>query len=1138
MSVYLSELYQVKRRYQRSIQVAQDWISGNGLEGYLLTPTAQQVAEQILLGIHSIDKPSAWTITGPYGTGKSAFALFLTDLLANEEPKHSNAKKLKYELHLTQKPFIPILIQGQRGPLDIDFIHALSRTFANLSPDFHQEIVELQNNMQDNRGIVQLFERATQEAHRLGYGGILVILDEFGKYLEYATNYPDDVDLIIMQDLAETAARSEVPFILITILHSAFSDYLASIDDARKAEWQKVQGRFADISFIEPGEQFLKLIGSAIRTDNQSKAVSDTQMIIKGILCSPAFDEARKRVPLEKLLVHCAPLHPSTALLLWPLFRSALSQNERSLFSFLNDYSPHGFQEYLGRTEVGGALYRISDLYDYIGFSIGDAVLLSLQARRWAEIANAINRIEIEAPQLASQIIKVIGLTSLFGDQVGLRATPELLKAIFDNQEAISEAISYLENKSIIIYRKFEGAYGIWGGSDVDLDAAYNRALARTHHGNYAYRLTKLVELQPIVAKAHYVQKGTMRYFEVEIIDGEFFQLEGAIKQDARPADGKVYFVLSENHSATNELVVKTIELTKNLEPKDQLKIFAFPKPFKGLEDALSKLENWQWVKNNTPELAGDRVARQEVQAQIRNATRRLLDIAGETLGLREYLFKPSFSVWIQAGKQYEHKSTVEFQKWVSTLCANVFHKAPRLFNELLNRENISSAAAAIRRNLIQVMVEKDGEENLGFVGTPPEYSMYRTLLEEGGFYRKRRSGEYSFDGLPVKEWRSAWYAMREFLKSTTSGRRSLVDLYDILKSPPFGMREGPLPILICVLLLANKERVALYEDGRFIPEIRIEILELLIKAPETFEIQLYDLVGETKEAFTAIGEVLEQLNMINFGSTAHAHLLDIIKPLVVFAARLPDYTKKLKSLNPTYATDVRDALLKAEDPYELLFKTLPNIFDVSLSHPEGPKIFAADLRKSISALKQAYPDLLDRIEENFREAFDKEVGVISMDLRDEIIQRAAPLAGYTPDPTLKLFIRETGRIQDRDWREVFARAVNQGFPPDKWHDRSVVDFQLRLIQLASDFKRLESLVREKERVDDSNIILRVSILNGKLKEKSKVISVSSETEIVMNKLIDSIEKKLKLSNDTLDTKLAALGKLLEKLLESNGREN
>jgi hypothetical protein len=1132
-TLFLSEVYKVKKRYQRSVQVALDWSNENDLDGYLLTPTARQVVKQILSGVKFEDYPKAWAITGPFGTGKSAFALFLTDLLANERPKHENAREIKTDLEITEKVFIPILMQGQRKPLTSDFIEALSNSFKNISPGFYKTLVALQNSPQDNRTVVQLFDRATQEAEKSGFSGLLVIVDEFGKYLEYAADNSDEVDLLLMQELAEASARSDFPFILITILHSAFADYLSNVDDARKAEWQKVQGRFADISFIEPGEQFLRLIGSAIRSDDQNEIVRIAQKKVGHILASTAYDEARKRMPLEELLESCVPLHPSTALLLWPLFRSALSQNERSLFSFLNDFSPYGFQDFLTKSELGQSFYHIFDLYDYITFTIGDAVLLSLQARRWAEVSNALNKIEVDAPQLASKIIKIIGLASLFGDRVGIKPTREFLNSIFEDIKAVADATGYLEKKSIIVYRKFDGAFGIWEGSDVDLDLAYNRAQIRSQQGNFAHRLGKLIEFRAIVARAHYIQTGTMRYFDVEVIDGNISALETAVNKDIKPADGKVFFVLSEKISERDLVVEKAIEITSSLPSEHRLKIFAFPKPIRGLEDALSDLEHWQWVKDNTPELAGDRVARQEVQAQIENATHKLFNVAGETLGLNGYLFAPDASIWVHSGILFEHQSGIEFQRWLSSLSTGVFYESPYLFNELINREHVSRAAAAIRRNLIQTMIEADGQKTLGFVGTPPEYSLYRSLLEKGGFYRERSSGEYSFDGLPAKEWRPVWYVMRIFLDSTKLGRRSLGELYEILKSPPIGMREGPIPILICVLLLAYRERVALYEDGRFIPEIKIEILELLIKSPETFEIQLYELAAETKEAYFAVGQALEQLDLMgseNFESSVD--LLSVIKPLVVFATGLPDFTKKTKTLNSEHAVEVRDALIKARDPYTLLFETLPDVLGVSISSKADAKKFASRLKENLSVLKQAYPRLLDRIENNFREAFEEQKGIQSVSLMNNIVQRSAPLIGYTPDPTLKLFIREAGRINNRDWREVLARAVNGGLPVDKWLDRSVVDFQLHLMQLASDFKRLESLVYEKGKADDGNIILRVSMLNGSVEDSSRVLSISPEIEKDLNQLVNKLEKELEMSSE--DLKLAALGKILERLIKNN----
>ena len=1130
MPQFLSDIYTVNNRFQRSIQVVQDWDTGKGLDGYLLSTTARQIAEQIILGIRNPDYSTAWTITGPYGTGKSAFALFLTDILANKDSYHSDAQKIKDQSEEPVPHLYPVLIQGQQANIKIDLANALADSLVELNPRFSKKIKQSLKSTIENRTVVDFYIEAISVVQESNYEGILVIIDEFGKFLEFAAANPTEVDLLLIQDLAEAATRTPNPFGLITILHSAFTDYLSDVEEEKKAEWQKVQGRFSDISFIEPAEQFLKLIGAAINAEKNNDYVVSTQKKGKAIINSSAYNEVRKRINLDELVINCLPLHPGTALLLWPLFRSSLSQNERSLFSFLNDYNPNGFQDFLTQTELSLELYTIADLYDYVTFTVGDGVLLSLHARRWGEISNAVNRIQSDAPVLCTELVKTIGLVSIFGAQIGLFANQDFLYSLNEDSSIVKEAINYLEKKSILIFRKFQGAYGIWEGSDIDLDSAYASAKLRQRTSRFSERLENLIDIKPIVARANYINKGTMRYFDVVILDGEIENINSAFDLNQMNSDGAIFFVLSEDKESRNILIQHTKEKTKVDSIDSRPKIFAFPKPFKGLESALAVLENWQWVKVNTPALAGDRVARQEVQAQIHNATNNLLNIAGESFGLPGYLFKPEFSVWVRKGELFDHKSSVGFQKWLSTICNEVYSESPTLFNELLNRENLSSAAAAIRRNLVQRMLEKDGEVDLGFTQTPPEYSMYRSLLVEGGFYCKRPSGLYSFKGLPVIEWQPIWLVMNEFLNSTSNVRKPLLDLYGILKSPPFGLREGPIPVLITALLLANKDQIALYEDGRFIPEIRTEILELLIKVPEIFEIQLYKLAGEKKAASDAVEIVLEQLDLKASENDEQQSLLDIVKPLVIFVAKLPEYTRKSKKFEVDGVIEARDAILRANDPYELLFTTLPSILEFELDSQSNIDRYSSKLLEILSSLAQAYPNLLDRIEENFRDAFGYEEGITSVELRNDLIKRATPLEGYTTDPTIKLFIRETKKVINRDWREILSRSINQGLPTAKWLDRSVVDFQIRLAQFASEFIRLETLVREKQQVDDDHYVLQVSVLNGQLKENRKIVTISKTIDDEAQALMSVLEAELETSRDQ-NVKFVAIGKLLEKLM-------
>jgi hypothetical protein len=95
-----------------------------------------------------------------------------------------------------------------------------------------------------------LFEQAADAAKREGLGGLLVVLDESGKFSGVRCAAPEAEDLFVMQGLAEVSARSLPPILLVTLLHTAFAENLgASADESRRAEWQKVQGRFADVAF-------------------------------------------------------------------------------------------------------------------------------------------------------------------------------------------------------------------------------------------------------------------------------------------------------------------------------------------------------------------------------------------------------------------------------------------------------------------------------------------------------------------------------------------------------------------------------------------------------------------------------------------------------------------------------------------------------------------------------------------------------------------------------------------------------------------------------------------------------------------------------------------------------------------------
>lgn len=1136
----LRDFVEVKGRFHRSVQLVRDWRSQGKLDEYVVTSTTHTLAFRILDELQGQGGTRAWSITGPYGSGKSAFALFLADLLARASPKHASGRVLREDTSFHSPTLLPVLVVGHRAPIKSAILAALAESLKSVAPSLADEAVEVSHSERlTDEHVTVLVERANESVRKAGWDGLLIVLDEFGKFLEHAALHSDTEDLFVMQHLAEAVARDSKPTLLITLLHTAFSDYLLpTANETRKAEWRKIQGRFADVAFLEPPEQLLKLVGTAVACRLPVDAEASSASMVEDALASPALAEARLRLPLEKLLLSCVPLDPVVALLLWPLFRSKLAQNERSLFAFLTSEEPFGFSEFLSSTELRSdslPMYRVDRLYDYVVTALGAGTYRGDAAKRWTEVEQALDRIGADAPAATSEVVKAIGLISTYGASVGLKASAETISLAL-GLDGVKEELSYLERISIAVYRRYEGAYGLWEGSDVDLDARFDDAIERLDHGKLAERLWKAVTLRPLVARAHYIKTGTLRYFDVALIDGTEEALRECLKRESA-ADGRITFVLCQPKERAR-LVRLSKELTQDGSSSNRLRLLAFPNPIAGLKEALEEVEGWRWVEDNIAALRGDPVARRELRARREQAQLRLEEIAGQVLGLRGHRFDPASSEWIQSGLSHKLTSAREFARWLSELCGDIYRQAPELQNELLNREHLSSAAAAARRNLLEAMLKHEREPRLGFEGTPAEVSMYESMLSSGGFHCEREDGRRF--GKPNSRWLSVWDAIEEFLDGTRESRRPIEDLFALLKQPPFGLRDGPLPVLLCVIVLVNRHNLALYENGVFVPDPGIELFERLLRIPEVFSVRRFALTEKSQEALEAVGQTIGVLfDRTDLG--AGVEVLRVVKPLVLFANGLPAYTQRTKQIAPQ-AMALREVLLKAKDPHELLFSALPKALDIrSNSTEEEPDKLSEALQECVVELQRAYARLLEYIEERLRENFD--LRGTSEEARSQLETRAKPLVGYAGTQTLGVFVREAARLENESWREVLARTLVDGMPPEHWRDRDRTTFDIRLQEVASSFVRLEELVAEKGRMgQEDSQIFRVGILNGHVREARELIAVNSEREPIVEDLAGRIAEVLDAEptggEQDRRLRLAALARVAMEHLRVEGEEN
>jgi hypothetical protein len=1155
----LDKLVEVSPRFVRSISLVRDADRTDALQGYILTPTGRDVLRRLSDALRGESPTRAWSITGPYGSGKSAFALFTAQLLSGEEEVRHPARKIlgSGDADLSERFFgasgplprrsgrlCPVLVTGSRRPLE----KALAATLASSLRAIAQrgrppQIVDRLERIAEQTSasgvaIVGLFEEAVDYLQRFGHAasGILLIVDELGKFLEYGAANPDQGDVFVLQELAEAATRSKRPFLFITILHQAIDRYAQHMSGGRRAEWAKVQGRFEDVAFEERTEQQLRLLAHAIRHSGDQACLKPLRRQAKTLAKqADALDirigsmAASER---QDCLASCYPLHPLTALILGPLFRQ-LAQNERSLFAFLASSEPFGFQEFLRDHTLNDGAYRLDHMYDYLMASIGPTLFAQARGKIWADVQSALERLH-DATELEIQIAKSIGLLQGIGTSTGIPASISTLQLAMKGcatEVEVDRAVQSLTQRSVVILRRHSGGYALWEGSDVDIDDRLKAGRQAVEHDqNLAIFLARQAPPQPLIARRHYFQTGTLRYFETVYVDlrglkSDLFR--GALSDDLGDADGRVVYCLPrdpEDREAIRGIVEK---------PADLPVIAALPQDVFDLRELCHELVCLRWVTEHTPELETDRTARRELRARCFVAEQNLRTHL-------EWVFSPAnpSCAWYYQGEAITLASQQELNDLLSRVCEGVYGSTPRWRNELINRRSLSSAAAAARRNLIEAMFEHAGTEGLGFAGYPPERSMYETLLRSSRLHRKQ-GGVYGFhppDAKAEAAVREMWTAIESFLVQTEAGRLSVGNLFGLLRHPPFGLKDGVLPVILAAILVHGHAEVALYEEASFVPHPNAAVFERIFRSPEKFELQRFRIAGPRAEVFQHYAAMLTRAD------DGKPNLLGVVRPLVRMVRDLPDYVSKTRQIGDT-AQRVLKALKEARQPDRLLFADLPAACGLQPFEASGrvasEKVgsYFTQLRSAFIELQRTYPNLLADIERLILEAFGEESPLASA--RRKIEHQVRLVLNLAVELKLKAFLMRAadGAVEDTTWLESIATLL-AGKPPTHWDDQDRAKFEVQLAASARTFEHFRVLAFEMERsgtalLDGDPRMLRISVTVPDATELERVVQLPAQLQEraarARKQLLQVLQNEGLL--DKKETGVAVLGELVRQLL-------
>ncbi|MCO6433069.1 hypothetical protein [Nitrosomonas nitrosa] len=1075
----LADFIKINTNYMRSINLERDSDSNN-VYPYIPTSRAIQTLARIAETINKNETPRSWALIGPYGSGKSAFGLFLDQLLSEPgtaSSKHAREVLRNADLNLAQKfdktlnntrGYCCINLTGSPESLGKRLIKATlagARIFLGSRRGPVPNVVKglealLQSEFITTSDIIEHIAELQRSVHRAGGAGILIIIDELGKFLEFDARHNNTSDIFLLQAIAESAHKpNPIPLHFIVLLHQAFDQHFKGLGEQLKNEWKKVQGRFESVAFLESTEQILRILSATLTSNFMDEVNADKtaecNRIVTSLVEANALPAGMNATIANDLFSKCYPLHPLTALLL-PTLCQKVAQNERTLFTYLGSQEPHGFNETLSNLEIiqNRELPWIMpwDIYEY--FILNQPGLTTDHAthRRWAEVVTALERLG-DATTQEIQLLKTIGLFNIVGAQGGLKASKEIISLCGKGDEhAFKHALESLQKKSIITYRKYSGEYRVWQGSDFDLEASVQEQKNQMANIQLAELLNDRKPLQPVVARRYSIETGTLRYFKPIFIDRLNL---GQLKLTSEPI---MYLCLSE----TGEDKVIFQQHLSNL--GHSLVVGAIIDSATTMRELLLEVIALQKIQRSSPELASDPIAQRELKDRLSAAIR------NERQAISRVLEEPNRSAWYWNAKYHQLDNKRELQELLSSILKSNYTKTPYLHNELINREKPSASAMAGRKKLLLAMLENEGAEDLGIEKFPPEKAIYRSILRSTGLHTQTDQG-WRFvaprsNDAAEGDVQLLWQVIEDFLNRTEQVPLTVAQFYDELMNPPYGIKAGVLPVFFLAACLIYKDEIAIYENGYYSPFLTQELLEKILKSPELFSIQRFRIDHLRNQLFKKYAQA------ITLDEPETVNMMAVVKPLSRFMVNLPDYTKRTKRVSEK-AQKVREHFFSAKSPTKLLFQDLPIACGFepinSGTTAEFLDEFSKELKTVFAEFRVAYHKLLAEFQSLLKRTFCENEKTSLSELRERLRGRYGLLQTYTIDTHgLKAFL---GRLadpygDDGHWLNSLATFIARK-PPEKWIDEDINIVDYRLVEFS---KRLRDLERLRLHYEDKAI--------------------------------------------------------------------
>ena len=1077
-----------KALFYTSTNLENDLSNKSILNNVIITnPLLKTIKALMIASDKKQSKTAALSVVGPFGSGKSTSVLVGYHYLRGTLPT-----ALQKALSTNN---IPILKKSFRK----EEIKVITGVKKSLIGHLKQKL-KIKNDLEDS------ISKRIQKGNRL-----VLIIDEFGKYLEYNADNPKEGDVYVLQQLAELSQRSKGNFILITIRHQALSAYFSSVKTSYLNEWKKIQGRFSDLIHTASVNETLALFGSF----NTSR-FSDLKNLTTPKLVMECFSDNNSISikDAEPILKESYPVHPFVLLIMISGFKR-FAQNERSLFTFLDSNGRHSIREFLLESKKG-RVYGLSELYDYISANMKYNLLESDISSDWGMIDNAINNLDLDSNDITKKeytqlinTIKTLGIIQVLGKEVGFTANPKTIQAALhcdfniNRASTVKKLLDILIRKNILTYKKLFDSYLIWEGTDINLNILIDHQTSQLPKGvRQSPYLKKYFPVKPMIAQRHYVEKGTLRWANFE-----FCEIDDMLTRPTDDADGVIRCAIV-NHDYQKKEIEKQLHKRKEeLDKINNVIPMVLMIGHKAQDDLRTLIAINELLESNH-KIQRDKIARKELKRYLDDYYQQLIE-----LFISQKKYSSKFYLW--KNDSFERIKWYSLNKELSNTFDIIYKNTPKIHNELINKQFPSpSANVGVRKFLIHLN-NNPKDPYLGIEGNGPEKSIYLNVLQKTGLHRKNGTSfslekPNNDDSLELL-W-SKWEAL---IKKSDKEYIIFDQLEKLAMEAPFGIKQGLARVLASIKLFQNLTHVSLYKiDGvfeteTFVEQITDDMIDMLMHRPHLFRIKYVKTEKIHQNLFNELYRFLEEdkKDMIT--------LLDIVKPLIKFVNDRSIYTKSTNSLGESYH-NVIQCISKSISPENLVYKEIPVALGLDLVTEKSTQ---KEIKNYVESLKNWHQQvqffdegIIDRMHDQFKVQW----GIPSKsNLADTYKymhnQITDDVDSFIIDFQLKEFSKRVrNKVEDKKiWFESLASALG-GARVQNWND---ADYNLFIERIKNYRVRIDEAI-ELARKND---LKRTYNSKGTKGLQNKIIKLLDEEGADDNKNIaalirvqEEIEKRVK----------------------------